>query len=289
MILVTGGTGFVGREVVKELLNSGNKVRCIVRQRKSLPKHTNLDVVICDITDKKSVDNAVKGCKIIIHLAAVIDSNDNDLWKVNVKGTANLVDSAQRLGVDKLVFVSTENVLPNKKDSYAASKAAAEKIVERFKKHTILRLTAVYGKGCRGNMARLFCTISKRSFVPVLGRGNNRIQPIYISDAVRYVLSSMHHGSGTYLVGGLDSVSMNEFIESIADAMGKKVFKVHLPLWLVYPLVKAYSLLIKAPRISPIQIYYARIDRTYDISRTIKFLKHRPLKLKDSLKLAIRG
>jgi NADH dehydrogenase len=288
MILITGGTGFIGSRVVRELLDSGEKIRCIVVRREGLPHHKNIEVVLGDITDRRSIDSAVKGCKMIIHLAAVLN-NDDSTWKVNVEGTANIVDAAKRFGADKIVFVSTENVIPEKKDSYAASKSSAEKIVRQFGNSTILRLTAVYGRGCRGNMARLFRAIEKRSIVPVLGDGNNRIQPIYVGDAVDYILNSLRSRSGTYIVGGVDKVSMNEFIDAIAGSVGRRVFKFHLPLWLAYPFVKLCSLLMNVPPISSIQIYYARIDRTYDISKTIRFLKHRPLKLKDGLRLAITG
>lgn len=116
MIVVTGGTGFIGRYVIKEILRSGQKIRCFARSRKNLPKSSKIEVCIGDIRDKEAVERAVKGCKIITPLAAVLNPHNKDIYDINVNGTKNLINAAKKYGVERIGFTGGEQVL--RKDMY---------------------------------------------------------------------------------------------------------------------------------------------------------------------------
>ncbi len=114
MILVTGATGFLGSELVKQLLEKGFAVRAIKRENSIVPdilkEKTNLDWVNADVLDYFSLEEAFKGIKKVYHCAAFISFNPADkkkLQKINVEGTANVVNLCMEQDVEKLVHVSS--------------------------------------------------------------------------------------------------------------------------------------------------------------------------------------
>jgi len=284
MILITGGSGFIGAEVVSSLLRTGREVRCLVRDPEVLTKRPNLAVCRGDITDMAAVEEAVEGCESIVHLAAVMKGGDADIFRANVTGTRNIARAAQKYGVKKFVFASTENVLPEKKDAYATSKMQAEDIVRELKEHVILRFSAAYGRGCRGNMRSLFNAIQGRKLIPVIGNGDNYIQPIFVADAARYAVNALDCGEGTFIAAGKQAVTMNDFIDRIASAFHKNVIKIHAPL----SFVKAGAAVLACfgdRSITSAMVDYATLNRSHDISTTIKLLRHEPVNLEDGLRL----
>ena len=119
-VLVTGGSGFVGANLVTELLNRGHHVRSFDRAPSPLAEHAGLDVVVGDITDPESVAAAVEGIDTVIHTAALIelmgggavtDEYRTRSFAVNVEGTKNLVHAGQRAGVSRFVYTASNSVV----------------------------------------------------------------------------------------------------------------------------------------------------------------------------------
>src|ERR1700754_2637006 len=118
-VLVTGGSGFVGANLVAELLERGHKVRSFDRAPSPLPAHPQLEVVEGDICDKNTVAAAVEGIDTIFHTAAIIelmggasvtDEYRQRSFAVNVGGTENLVHAGQAAGVKRVVYTSSNSV-----------------------------------------------------------------------------------------------------------------------------------------------------------------------------------
>lgn len=115
-VLVTGGTGFVGSRVVRKLVARGQRVRCLARKSSNLANLDGLpvEVVTGDLRDPASVDAAVRGCSVLIHVAADyrLWSRDPDaLYRSNVDGTRNLLAAAERTGCERIVYCSTVGTL----------------------------------------------------------------------------------------------------------------------------------------------------------------------------------
>ena len=119
-VLVTGGSGFVGANLVTELLERGHEVRSFDRAPSPLPAHPRLQVVQGDICDKDAVAAAVEGIDTVFHTAAIIDlmggASVTDEYRqrsfaVNVGGTENLVDAAQAAGVKRFVYTASNSVV----------------------------------------------------------------------------------------------------------------------------------------------------------------------------------
>lgn len=111
MILVTGGAGLVGKELVSQLLQAGKQVRAIYNKTKLADfQHENLQQIQCDILDVIGLEQAMKGVEQVYHCAAIVTFNPRrkqEMFKINIEGTANMVNAALDAGVKKMVYVSS--------------------------------------------------------------------------------------------------------------------------------------------------------------------------------------
>src|SRR5256885_13751721 len=110
--LVTGGTGFVGRRLMRRLLDDGWTVRALVleAERPRLPNHPNLEPVIGDVTREESLRGTMVDVDVVFHLAALVESwvrDPVDFYRVNVAGTDHMIDEALRSNVSRFVFTSS--------------------------------------------------------------------------------------------------------------------------------------------------------------------------------------
>jgi dihydroflavonol-4-reductase len=109
-ILVTGGAGLVGSELIRQLLQQGNKVRALYNSTPLTINNPNLEVFKCDILDPIELAKTMEGIKQVYHCAAIISFHPNEkrkLFQVNIEGTANVVNACLEEGVNKLVHVSS--------------------------------------------------------------------------------------------------------------------------------------------------------------------------------------
>src|SRR5450759_433572 len=112
MILVTGGSGLVGSELISQLLALGNKIKAIYNSTRLTISHQNLIPVKCDILDTAALEEAMQGVTQLYHCAAMVSfSAKNKLIKINIEGTANVVNAALDAGVTKMVHVSSVSAL----------------------------------------------------------------------------------------------------------------------------------------------------------------------------------
>ena len=114
MILVTGGSGLVGSELISQLLALGNKIKAIYNSTRLTISHQNLIPVKCDILDTAALEEAMQGVTQLYHCAAMVSfsaKNKDQLLKINIEGTANVVNAALDAGVTKMVHVSSVSAL----------------------------------------------------------------------------------------------------------------------------------------------------------------------------------
>jgi len=257
MILVTGATGAVGPRVVAALNDAGYQIRTL-----SLgppPAGTWPDGVenqIGDVTNHITVQSAMQGVDTVIHLAALLHivNPPPELRKkyerVNVGGTTTVVDMAIKADVKRIVFFSTiavygpsdgcvlNEMSPTRSDTfYAQTKRAAEQIVLNARGAdgqplgTVLRLGAVYGSRIKGNYERLAYALARHRFIPI-GNGLNRRTLVYDKDVGRAAaLAVSHPAAGGRIFNVTDGGfhTLNEIIESICSALGRKPPRLSLP------------------------------------------------------------
>lgn len=242
MILITGAAGFVGKNLV-EKMSKDSKIRCLTF-RKKIPSSKNVEVFSGSLLNEKLLERAAKDVSVVVHLAAVIESDDwNDFERVNVKGTQNLVDACIKVNVKKFIFMSSHDVTLKNKSEYSRSKIEGEKIVKDSGiDYIIIRPTVIYGRG-GGGLDKLTNIIRKYPFVPVPGNGKHLLQPIHVNDVADFIIKSIdsRKKNKIYSIGGKDRLTLNQVINMTSNAMSKKTIKIHVPLFVFKMLLKPWN------------------------------------------------
>jgi UDP-glucose 4-epimerase len=228
-ILVTGATGLVGARLLPRLVEAGLDCRALVRGGKEVP--VGVSAVEGDILDPESLGPALTGVTAIIHLAAVLRTPDTDqIWKVNVEGTRNLIDAAKAQAPDaRFIMASTglvydpaalcpsrESDVAQPKMPYPASKADAEKVLrESGLNWSIQRFGFVYGDG-DGHIAMLPKLVGMFKWHPA-----NKLSMIHhqdIATAMKLALTGIFDGRIVNIVDEAPT-TIYELVEIAGEAM----------------------------------------------------------------------
>ena len=304
-ILVTGGTGFTGKALVRRLLDDGHSV--IALDYKEGLKTQELrewgaKVVIGSVTDPDVLREHIPGVEVVHHLAAAFrEMNVADSYydEVNIEGTRVVLDAAHREGVKKFVYCSTcgvhgncddppaaENAPIQPADYYQRTKYKAEPIViEYYKKGlpaTILRPAAIYGPGDPERFLMIFRRVARGLF-PMFGDGKTLYHPLYIDNLVDALVLSMDAGKGlgeAYLIADDEYVEIEDLVRRIARAMNTEVKIPHFPILPVVALGHVVEKLCKpfgvVPPIFPRRVDWYRQNRAFDIRKATRDLGYVP-------------
>lgn len=236
-VLVTGATGFLGRHVVQQLLDTNHEVRVMVRSpgSESVFATPPTDVCYGNVSDPDALAEACRGVSQVIHLVAVIRGGPRQFDAINRQGAANVVAAAKEAGsVRHFVHVSALGAanVPNLR--YLHSKWQGEQeVVNSGLPHVIIRPSLIFGPGDEFTNA-VAALVRSSPITPVIGSGNNRLQPIHVEDVARCValsLSGNIRGNRTVEIGGPEQLSYNEIIRAVARVMGRRRLLVNVPLW----------------------------------------------------------
>src|SRR5574337_1864296 len=185
MILVTGGTGFVGSHLIRRLRKEGRSVRALVRNPEKARTLADLGAEVApgDISDAVSLEKACAGAERVIHLVGIIQEAPGATFRgVHVEGTRNLLQAAKKAGVRHFFYQSALGTRAGAKSEYHRTKWQAEELVAASGiPFTILRPSLIYGPGDQFTL-RLADIIKLSPVLPVIGSGASKIQPIYIDD-----------------------------------------------------------------------------------------------------------
>ncbi|MGW8250582.1 MAG: SDR family oxidoreductase [Anaerolineales bacterium] len=235
MILVTGGTGFIGRALVRYLVESGYPVRTLIRpsaQTPRLPRGVPVEVAVSSLTDERSLRAAMVGVDVLYHLAGVErGSAYTSLADVDIEGTRAVMRAAADARIQRVFFVS--HLGADRASAYPVIKAKgiAEDFIRRSGiDFTILRSAITYGRGdgFTTGLAALIHALPYIFLVP--GDGKTLLQPIWVEDLVTcltWALDDETTRNETYEVGGPEYFSFNQVVETIMQITGTQKRLVH--------------------------------------------------------------
>lgn len=243
-ILVTGGTGFLGRHVVSGLQDRGHEVRVFSRSAsdEGSVRQRDVDRVSGDVRDQDAVDQAARGVDRIVHLASDFRDLDSDMdraYEVNVEGTLNVLRAARQHGVQRVVHCSTIGVHgsiespPADEDTpldpgdvpYEKTKAQAEEALWQFVESesleaTVARPAGIYGPGDL-RLLKLFRMIDRGRFV-MIGPGEAFIDMVYVADVAEgLILCALDEDAAgeTFILSSGEYLPVRDFVKSIADEL----------------------------------------------------------------------
>jgi NADH dehydrogenase len=285
--LITGGTGFVGTEIRKNLAD--RELRLLVRDPSSVRDGAGAEIVRGDVLQPDSLDEAMAGIGTVIHLVAIIEeSGQNTFDRVIRQGTGHVVRAARNAGVRRFVLMSALGAAPNPAFPYLKAKWDAEESVRKSGMDwTIFRPSVIFGPrdGFINVLANL---IRKAPIVPVVGSGESTFQPIAVADvadAFRAALDDPGAVGKTYELGGGEIYSYEAMLDAIAVHLGKRRPKIHLPVGLMRAIVTLSAPLPRSlrPPVTKEQLNMLALDNCTDESATAELIGRSPVALRDGL------
>ncbi|MCB2179748.1 NmrA family NAD(P)-binding protein [bacterium] len=236
MILVTGGTGFIGQALIRHLLENGNEVRTLLRpstESPVLPTGLSVEVALSSINDERNLRAAVAGVDTIFHLVGgEWDGTSVDLAQVEIEGTKTLLRVAQEAGVKRIIYLS--HIGADRASAFPVIKVKG--IVEEYIRrsgmdYTIVRSGLVYGPGDHFTtaLAKLMAVYPFLFFVPAPGTA--LVQPVWVEDlaiGMTWMLDNPEMVNQTIEIGGPEFLSIEEVVRMVMQAAGMERLLVHL-------------------------------------------------------------
>ncbi|WP_304109084.1 NAD-dependent epimerase/dehydratase family protein [Mycolicibacterium bacteremicum] len=259
-VLVTGGSGFVGANLVTTLLERGHEVRSFDRVPSPLPAHPKLSTVVGDITSAEDVATAVADIDTIIHTAAIIDLMGGATvteeyrrrsFSVNVEGTKNLVHAGQQAGVQRFVYTASNSVVMGGQDIvngdetmpyttrfndlYTETKVVAEQyVLGQNGEHGMLtcsiRPSGIWGRGDQTMFRKVFENVLAGHVKVLVGSKSIKLDNSYVHNLIHgFILAAEHLVPGgtapgqAYFINDAEPLNMFEFARPVVAACGRKL------------------------------------------------------------------
>ena len=287
MILVTGATGFVGRRVVERLSSSRQNVRALTRGDGAAMLPWGVKIAVGDVLDPKSLTSAMQGVDAVVHLVAVIrEFGDRTFQRVNYEGTKNVLEAANKAGVGRVVCVSTVGSTSDPDVPYLYSRWMAEEEISRSDlDYTVVRFTIGFGEGDEF-LNRLAAIVKMSPLAPVVGDGTSVFQPISVDDVARCVVESIGRydlEGKTVDIGGPDYFTYDELIDLVAETLGVKVAKVHVPVSVMTPAATVMEALSPHPPVTREQLKMIAVGENTSLDSVERNFGFRPLPVRGNI------
>ncbi len=258
IVFLTGGTGFLGSTILRQLLAAGFRVRLLLRRQPRMEIPVGVETVYGDLSDLERLAAQIAGCTAVIHSAALVSSwapDAAEFYRTNVEGFRNILEAGKRSGIRTLLYTSSffalgpanlpgaceDSPLPAlarhayEHTKVIARKAAREARISGFP-IVILYPGVIYGPGpqTQGNLVgRLLSDFAKGKMPGLLGDGSQVWSFSYVEDVARGHLLALEQAplGGEFVLGG-DNVSLRDFLRTAGQLLGRSVPKMRIPVWL---------------------------------------------------------
>jgi nucleoside-diphosphate-sugar epimerase len=309
-ILITGATGFIGKYLLKKLLEKGHHCRCLARsfsEENHIFAHPNSELFEGDVTKPETLQDVGKGMDVAYHLAAAghVASVSKDDYKtsfnLNVDGTKNIVHACGRDGVRRFIHFSSTAAMgliklpkidetvqcqpktPYQRSKYESELAAFDTGRQYGMEVIVLRPCMVYGPDGKGEFLK-FCRLIKRGIFPRIGLGENLTPIVHVNDVVDAAVNALDKGVAgeAYLIASETSPPLADIFDAITEALQIRRVYFYVPLWIAYSVaffLERISMVSgKPPVVSRKNIISTATDRVFDIHKAKAELSYNPVR-----------
>jgi uncharacterized protein YbjT (DUF2867 family) len=225
MILVTGATGFIGRVLVRQLTETGQQVRVLLRpspKSPRLPKGVPVEVAVVALNDERGLRAALRGVNHIYHLAsAAAQGRDGNLFTTDIEGTRTLAQVAAGTDVERFVFLSHLGADRASAFPIHKSKGIAEEHIRKSGvPHTIVRSSIIFGPEDGFTTALADILRFAPGIIPIPGNGRTLLQPLWVEDLVTCLIWTLQNPgmiNQTYEIGGGEYFTLRQIIETVME------------------------------------------------------------------------
>ncbi len=233
LVAVIGGTGFLGRQIVRRLAKDGYRIRVTSRKPSRaydmmpLGNVGQIAIVKADIREEAEVRAAVTGAKIVINLVGILrQSGGRTFEALHADGAGTVARAAAKAGAERLIQISSIGADPKARADYSRTKGEGEaQAREAFPSVTIVRPSIVFGQGDGFfNMFANLMRMAKLAF-PLFGGGKTKFQPVFVgdvADAVANAAADTRTRGRTYELGGPAVYSLKELLAFISTTIERK-------------------------------------------------------------------
>ncbi|HEY43467.1 MAG TPA: NAD-dependent epimerase/dehydratase family protein [Anaerolineae bacterium] len=291
MILVTGGAGFIGRAVLRRLIEFGFSVRTLLQpsnRSPSLPKGVPVDVTLAGLTDRRGVRASLVGIDTVIHLAGIEGQSGSDFWLASeVEGTHTIAEAASEAGIRRLIFLSHIGADQGSAYPTMQMKAMAEEHIRACNvPYTILRTAILFGRHDNFTTSLAMLLGISPLFFPIPGNGSTLLQPLWVDDlatAITWALDEPSTLGKTIEIGGPEYISFKLIVRMIMKASSAP--RILLPTRQPYLRAGAWLMEKLMPRspINPHWLDYLAVDRTTDLNTLPHIFSLQPSRMEEKI------
>ena len=293
MILVSGGTGFVGSGIVRELLRRGEKVAVLGRSATKITEQFGADVEPRegDVRAPDTLGAAMQGIDVVINAVQFPGSPIENRGKgytfeeIDLKGTRHQVDAAKAAGVRRFVYVSGVGAAKDAEKHWFRYKWEAEHYLQSSGlEWSIVRPTWVFGPG-DVSLNRFLGFGKMLPFIPMFGSGKQDMQPVFIDDVARVTADAAlkpEAANNLFELGGPDVMSMNDVVKTALEVQGKKRPLLHQPAF-VGKAIGAITSILPSPPLSPDAIDFITEPAVADNAAVLRVLNAQLTPLRQGL------
>jgi uncharacterized protein YbjT (DUF2867 family) len=225
MILLTGGTGFIGRSLTRQLVETGHQVRILLRpspRTPRLPTGVPVEVAVASLNDVRGLRAAMRGVEAIYHLAGGEGEGGRaNLQAVDIDGTRNLTEAAADARVERIFYISHLGADRAAGFPVFKAKGIAEEFIRKSGvPYTILRGSILFGPEDEFTNGLATLLAAAPGFLPLPSKGQTLVQPLWVEDLVTclvWALDNPETVNQTYDVGGSEYISLQQVVKTIMD------------------------------------------------------------------------
>ncbi|MBA5777539.1 complex I NDUFA9 subunit family protein [Stappia sp. F7233] len=254
-ITVFGGTGFLGRRIVAQMLKRDFTVTVAARHPRrddpSLSPKAGMRFAKVDIRDQKAVEDAIRGAYGVVNAVSLyVERGDLTFRSIHVEGAQGLAKSARRAGVDRLVHISGIGTERGSPSAYVRARAEGEEAVrDAFPRAALIRPSVMFGEA-DAFLNTLFSLTKWLPMIPLFGNGETRLQPVYAGDVAQAVAEVMASPAGpepVYELGGPDVLTYRDILREVLQCTGRRRLLLPVPMTIWDMLAAAVSVLPSPP------------------------------------------